>query len=233
MKTLDVGDRAPDFTAVAHTGQRVSLADFHAKQVVVLYFYPKDGTPVCTAEACAFRDAYEDFAQAGAVVIGVSGDSLDRHRDFAERQRLSFLLLSDEDGALRKAFGVPKTLVVVQFARTFFQLKQKMKISNSKGFGEMEDGDLRTECGCYMLAGKMLDGTTEKNAVKLVRCAEHKDLDGQTLLDHVKRLQSIYAGALTVDGLLILPPPTGNYRLLREPEYPPDLMPEESVVRPA
>jgi thioredoxin-dependent peroxiredoxin len=75
--------------------------------------YPRDGTPVCTKEACGFRDHYEAFTQAGAVVIGVSGDSLDRHRAFADRQRLPFLLVSDQDGSLRRAFGVPKTLVVL------------------------------------------------------------------------------------------------------------------------
>jgi peroxiredoxin Q/BCP len=110
MKPIQTGDQAPAFTAQAHNGQQVSLADFHGKSVVVLYFYPKDDTPVCTKEACAFRDAYEDFVQAGAVVIGVSSDSLDRHQAFASGHRLPFLLLADEDGSLRKAFGVPKTL---------------------------------------------------------------------------------------------------------------------------
>jgi peroxiredoxin Q/BCP len=85
------------------------LADLRGR-IVVLYFYPKDGTPVCTKEACAFRDAYEDFVRAGAVVIGVSSDSLDRHATFAAGHHLPFLLLADEDGSLRKAFGVTKTL---------------------------------------------------------------------------------------------------------------------------
>jgi len=110
MNAIQVGDQAPSFTAQAHNGQQISLADYRGKQVVVLYFYPKDGTPVCTKEACAFRDAYEDFVRAGAVVIGVSSDSLDRHQDFARGHQLPFLLLADEDNSLRKAFGVPKTL---------------------------------------------------------------------------------------------------------------------------
>nr|MCU0872598.1 peroxiredoxin [Pirellulaceae bacterium] len=83
MRPIQAGDQAPEFTAQAHNGQQVSLADFQGKSVVVLYFYPKDDTPVCTAEACAFRDAYEDFVRAGAVVIGVSSDSADRHQAFA------------------------------------------------------------------------------------------------------------------------------------------------------
>jgi peroxiredoxin Q/BCP len=110
MSRLAVGDRAPQFTAAAHTGERISLAEFLGKQVVVLYFYPRDGTGICTAEACAFRDAFEDFAAAGAVVIGVSHDSTERHRQFTDRQRLPFLLVSDPDGAIEKAFGVPKLL---------------------------------------------------------------------------------------------------------------------------
>jgi thioredoxin-dependent peroxiredoxin len=113
MKAIQPGDRAPAFTATAHNGQSVSLADFLGRKVVVLYFYPQDDTPVCTKEACAFRDAYEDFTQAGAVVIGVSGDASERHRAFADAHRLPFLLLTDHDGSLRTAFGVPKTLGIL------------------------------------------------------------------------------------------------------------------------
>jgi len=109
MTSIRVGDRAPDFTVETHSGQQVSLADFRGKQVVVLYFYPRDGTPICTKEACSFRDAHEELARAGAVVIGVSADSLDRHRAFARDHNLPFFLVSDRGGSLRKAFGVPKT----------------------------------------------------------------------------------------------------------------------------
>ena len=79
----------------------------------MLFFYPKDGTAVCTKEACSFRDAYEDFVQAGAVVIGVSSDSAESHQAFASGHRLPFVLLADADGSLRKAFGVPKTLGIM------------------------------------------------------------------------------------------------------------------------
>jgi thioredoxin-dependent peroxiredoxin len=109
MSKIRVGDRAPPFTSIAHTGAPLSLADYLGKQAVVLYFYPRDNTPTCTTEACSFRDAYEDFVEAGAVVIGVSGDSLESHRRFAAGRHLPFLLISDADGALREAFGVPKT----------------------------------------------------------------------------------------------------------------------------
>lgn len=105
-----VGNPAPDFVVTGHDGQEIKLSGFRDRKVVVLFFYPKDGTPICTKEACAFRDAYEDFVQAGAVVIGVSADSADRHRGFVADHRLPFHLVSDTDGSLRRLFGVPKTM---------------------------------------------------------------------------------------------------------------------------
>ncbi len=113
MPSIRVGDPSPEFTARSHTGQEVSLADYRGTSAVVLFFYPKDGTPTCTKEACGFRDAYQDFLQAGAVVIGVSSDSTESHRAFAGGHRLPFVLLADEDGSVRKAFGVPKTLGIL------------------------------------------------------------------------------------------------------------------------
>jgi len=110
MFPIAAGDRAPQFTALAHTGQQVALADYLGKQSVVLFFYPRDGTRICTAEACGFRDAYADLAAAGAAVIGVSGSSIESHRRFVDKRKLPFLLISDRDGALRKAFGVPKLM---------------------------------------------------------------------------------------------------------------------------
>ena len=99
MASIQVGDRAPDFTLPSQTGQQVSLAEFRGSKAVVLFFYPKDGTAVCTKEACSFRDAYEDFVQAGAVVIGVSSDSAESHQAFASGHRLPFVLLADADGS--------------------------------------------------------------------------------------------------------------------------------------
>ncbi|MCE9606613.1 MAG: peroxiredoxin [Planctomycetia bacterium] len=112
-QSIGVGDRAPSFTVETHDGRRFSLADFVGKQVVVVYFYPKDGTKICTAEACAFRDSFEDFTKAGAAVIGISADTLERHREFAAKERLPFTLVSDADGKLRKLFGVPTTLWLI------------------------------------------------------------------------------------------------------------------------
>ncbi len=124
MKRIEEGDQAPDVTLPSHEGQEVSLVDFRGKQAVVLYFYPKDGTPGCTKEACSFRDAYEDFSEAGAAVIGVSGDSADSHQSFAANNRLPFTLLADSDGSLRKAFGVPKTLGLLPGRVTYVIDKQ-------------------------------------------------------------------------------------------------------------
>lgn len=107
---IRVGDPAPDFTLTSSAGEPVRLADFLGKSEVVLFFYPKDETPGCTAEACSFRDRYEALRDAGAAVIGVSGDSDASHRGFAAKHGLPFPLLSDPDGALRALYGVPKTL---------------------------------------------------------------------------------------------------------------------------
>jgi thioredoxin-dependent peroxiredoxin len=104
------GDVAPAVTLTLHDGQSVALGDLVREHVVVLFFYPKDNTAICTKEACSFRDAYEDFVAAGATVVGVSGDSAESHEQFATQHRMPFLLATDADGSLRRVFGVPKTL---------------------------------------------------------------------------------------------------------------------------
>ncbi len=108
-----VGDPAPDFQLPSATGEPVRLSEFRGKSAVVLYFYPKDNTLACTAEACSFRDSYEVFRDAGAEVIGVSADSLESHQTFAGRHQLPFRLLSDPDGALRALYGVPRTFGLI------------------------------------------------------------------------------------------------------------------------
>ena len=107
---IGVGDKAPDFTLPAQSGEQVRLYDRIGERVVVLYFYPKDETSGCTAEACAFRDSHEVFTDAGAEVIGVSSDSVDSHAAFADHHKLPFTLLSDAGGKVRKLYGVPSTL---------------------------------------------------------------------------------------------------------------------------
>ena len=102
---LEVGMKAPEFTPPDKDGNMVSLADFAGKKVV-LYFYPRDNTPGCTRQACAFASAYEEFKNINAVVIGVSKDSVTSHQKFAEKHGLPFILLSDPERAAIEAYGV-------------------------------------------------------------------------------------------------------------------------------
>jgi thioredoxin-dependent peroxiredoxin len=113
MAPVSVGDKAPDFTLPSQSGDPVRLSDRIGQRVVVLYFYPKDDTRGCTAEACAFRDSYEVFTDAGADVIGISSDSVDRHAAFAGKHNLPFTLLSDAGGKVRKTYQVPATLGII------------------------------------------------------------------------------------------------------------------------
>ena len=102
---LEVGTKAPEFTLPDKDGNPVSLTDFAGKKVV-LYFYPKDNTPGCTRQACAFAEAYEEFKKINVVVIGVSKDSAASHQKFAEKHGLPFILLSDPELTAIQAYGV-------------------------------------------------------------------------------------------------------------------------------
>jgi len=104
MTKLKEGDLAPDFKAVDQDGNEISLSQFKGKKVV-LYFYPKDNTPGCTAEACNIRDNYDDFLQKGFVVLGVSGDSEKSHQNFKTKHNLPFPLISDPDRKVISAFS--------------------------------------------------------------------------------------------------------------------------------
>lgn len=116
---IGVGERAADMALKDQTGQVRRLSELWQKGPVVLYFYPKDESMGCTAEACAFRDRYESFTDVGAEVVGVSSDSVASHASFAQHHRLPFVLLVDEGGALEKAFGVKKTLGLIKGRVTF------------------------------------------------------------------------------------------------------------------
>ena len=105
MTEIKVGDKAPNFTLPDQDGKLLTLSSLKGK-IVILYFYPKDFTSGCTKEACHFRDAYEDFTEAGAEVIGVSADSQESHRNFINTYLLPFSLLSDEKGEVKKLYGV-------------------------------------------------------------------------------------------------------------------------------
>lgn len=102
---LNIGDKAPDFKLFAGDGREVSLSDFLGKKVV-LYFYPKDNTPGCTRQACAFSSLYGEFQRRGIEVIGVSRDSVSSHEKFAAKHGLNFILLSDPELEVIKAYGV-------------------------------------------------------------------------------------------------------------------------------
>lgn len=106
ISELNVGDSAPDFSLPASNGKNVSLKDFRDKNKVVLYFYPKDDTPGCTAEACGFKDEIHSFILQNAVVLGISPDPIKNHEKFIMKYDLPFLLLSDEDKKICQAYGV-------------------------------------------------------------------------------------------------------------------------------
>ena len=113
---LEVGDTAPVFTLKDDTGQDVSLSDFRGKPVI-LYWYPRDDTPGCTVEACSFRDAYREFQDAGAVVLGASADTVQSHAKFKQKFSLPFPLLADPDHAVADQYGVwgPKKMMGREF----------------------------------------------------------------------------------------------------------------------
>lgn len=102
---LAVGKPAPEFTAKAHDGMTIQPSALKGKPVV-LYFYPKDETPGCTKEACSFRDAWKELEATGVVLVGISTDTEESHKKFAEHHQLPFHLVSDPDGAIAKAYGV-------------------------------------------------------------------------------------------------------------------------------
>ena len=108
---LKVGDTIPNFTAKDTNGSDFNIATIVGHKPLVIYFYPKDNTPGCTAQACSFRDQYEDFKDLGAEVIGISSDSVSSHQQFTRQFKLPFILLSDSDKKIRKLFGVPTGMV--------------------------------------------------------------------------------------------------------------------------
>ena len=119
MPNVKVGEIAPDFTLNDQDGNPVSLSDYHGKRNVVLFFYPKDFSPGCTAQACSFRDYYEDFTDMDAVVIGISGDGVGSHKKFLDRYLLPFTLLSDPKGKIRSLYGSTKAFGLLPGRYTF------------------------------------------------------------------------------------------------------------------
>jgi thioredoxin-dependent peroxiredoxin len=130
MKILEAGEKAPEFQAVDQEGKDTSLDDFRGRRVV-LYFYPKDDTPGCTKEACAFRDAYREFRKRSVEILGVSVDDEKSHKKFAEKFDLPFRLLADPDKKIVKAYGVwgEKSL----YGRKFLGTKRVTYLIDEKG----------------------------------------------------------------------------------------------------
>ncbi|WP_181161681.1 peroxiredoxin [Flavobacterium sp. GSA192] len=108
---LKTGDTVPKFTAKEASGAVFESDSVIGKKAVIIYFYPKDDTPQCTAQACGFRDNYAEFVDLGVEIIGISSDDVNSHQEFIRKYNLPFLLLSDSDKALRKLFGVPSAFL--------------------------------------------------------------------------------------------------------------------------
>lgn len=112
MKKIQIGDTVPTFSLLDQNGKTIKIDSTLGKSMII-YFYPKDDTPGCTKEACKFRDEYENFTDLGAMVIGISADSVKSHKNFEEKYKLPFTLLADTENVIRKLFGVPNNLFVI------------------------------------------------------------------------------------------------------------------------
>jgi thioredoxin-dependent peroxiredoxin len=130
MTMLKIGDKAPDFKLVSDKGENVSLNDLKAKKVI-LYFYPKDMTSGCTAEACDFRDNVKKFDKKNAVIIGVSADSVDLHKKFKDKYELPFMLLSDETKKVLKDYGVWKEKSM--YGKKYMGIERTTYVIDEKG----------------------------------------------------------------------------------------------------
>lgn len=128
---LTEGQKAPDFTLPTLGDKNISLSDFKGNKAVILYWYPKDDTPGCTKEACFFRDLQAEFDAAGAIILGVSIDSLKSHEKFAEKYHLPFPLLSDEDKSVSTAYGVFKEKSM--YGKTFLGIERTTFVIDKEG----------------------------------------------------------------------------------------------------
>ena len=128
LDKIKIGSSIPSFTLSDQNGDIFDINSVIGKKNLVIYFYPKDDSPGCTAQACSFRDQFEVFGEADAAIIGISGQSVASHKEFAEKHRLSFTLLSDEGDKLRKQFGVPTNLLGILPGRVTYIADKSGKV---------------------------------------------------------------------------------------------------------
>jgi peroxiredoxin Q/BCP len=128
MNEIKIGSSIPTFTLPDQNGNLFDINSVLGKKNLVIYFYPKDDSPGCTAQACSFRDQFEVFTEADALIIGISGQSVESHKEFAEKHRLSFTLLSDDDNKIRKLFGVKANLFGLVPGRVTFVADKTGKV---------------------------------------------------------------------------------------------------------
>jgi len=128
MAKLSVGSLIPQFSLKDQNGNPFNISSVLGKKNLVIYFYPKDDSPGCTKEACSFRDQFEVFNEADAVIIGISSQSVKSHKEFAEKYRLKYTLLSDEENQVRKLFGVPTNLLGLIPGRVTYVANKQGKI---------------------------------------------------------------------------------------------------------
>lgn len=128
MKKIEIGDSIPTFSLKDQNGNQFDISTVIGKKKLVIYFYPKDDSPGCTKEACYFRDQFDVFNQADALIIGISGQSVESHSKFAEKYRLNYTLLSDEGDKIRKLFGVPTNLFGLLPGRVTYIINKEGKV---------------------------------------------------------------------------------------------------------
>lgn len=128
MEKVQVGSKIPSFELKDQHGNLLKIDSVLGKKNLVIYFYPKDDTPGCTTEACSFRDQFQVFEDADAMIIGISADGVESHLDFAKKYKLNFTLLSDEGNAVRKLFGVPKSALGLLAGRVTYIVNKEGKV---------------------------------------------------------------------------------------------------------
>lgn len=141
QKELMVGDKMPVFSLVDQDGKIFKSTDFVGKSVLVVYFYPKDESMVCTKEACAFRDSFNDFTKAGAKVIGINGGTVASHKEFSDHYKLPFTLLSDPDNKVYHLFGVKNKLFMTGRETFVIDLKGNIAFTYTSMMSGKEHSD--------------------------------------------------------------------------------------------